>query len=373
MRGLSFLPVDGPEASASWFTVFANEPLGRGIDHVLSTGSPDWRDQHGKERKRYWRRYAEGRLAARDIAPKALAAAGIVRDVFEFCRSDTCCGIVFPVRFAKEFIPASADFAYFGWSVNEDVVHPLHGRRRAIYCSQRARDILVQAELLTPRQFETREIVATAVAATAPLDLIVNKPLPPPSFLPSEFETARSLAQHDRTRESAVPDLSEALAALSRLVTGTPLLAKWGLTMASRNLGSESRYAQHLPESWKQALSVLPSSFPAGVFDQRAPLDPTVTRFLPFDLVRPESNTWLMRSEEIDDPELRPSHNDIVVARTPGGDWYSFRLGDPALPRDARITLWDHETMQPHFQWPSVAAFVHELTEAIASKLKQDS
>lgn len=368
LRGLRFLPIEGTEKTAAWFNVFATEPMGRGFDHPLSSGYPDWRSSKGRKLTGYERRFSDGVAWISRLRPSSRIADKFIRDIFRFAPLFDAKRIEFPVRFAKEFVPQGVDFAYFGWRPLEGTVYPDCGRRRRIMCTRRARDVMLTSGLLNARQFKPHEVIPSSAWPVDPLDLVVKAPIPLPTFTPAEYDAALARMAARRVKKSRVPPLAKALRSLARVTAslsalGPPLDVASGKTPLTK-----AKLFGQLPTAWKSALRVLPSKVPPGEIDEHDPIDKHAIRFEPFELVAPVRNSWLMHSEDIDDPDSRPSRKDIVLARTPGGDWYAFRLGDPALPDDARITLWDHETEQPHYEWPSVAAFVHDLTEALVSK-----
>lgn len=368
LRGLRFLPIEGTDRTAKWFNVFATEPMGRGFDHPLSNGYPEWRTSKGRDKKGYERRFADGKVWISHLRPETRIADEFVKEIFRFAPRFDAKRIEFPVRFAKEFAPRNVDFAYFGWSVGEGNMDPDRGRWRQIMCTRQAREVLVTSGLLKPRQFEPHEVIPSAEWPIEPLDAIVKAPVPLPTFTGPEYDAALARMAARRVRKSRVPTLEKALRNLARVTASFPALGP-PLDLASGKTPLiKAKLFGQLPRAWKSALSVLPSTVPPGEIEERDPVDTHAIRFEPFELVAPVRNSWLMRAEDIDDPDSRPSRKDIVLARTPGGDWYAFRIGDPALPDDARITLWDHETEQPHYEWPSVAAFVHDLTEALVSK-----
>ncbi len=368
LRGLRFLPIEGTEKTAKWFNVFATAAMGRGFDHPLSNGYPDWRSSKGRELKGYERRFADGVAWISHLRPETRIADELIRETFRFAPRFDAKRIEFPVRFAKEFVPEGVDFAYFGWRPLEGTVYPDCGRRRRIMCTRQARDLLIASGLLKARQFKPHEVIPSSAWPIEPLDAVVKAPIPLPTFTPAEYDAALARMAARRVKKSRTPPLAKALKALSSIIAGLPMLGPPVLDAKAKSQFHKSKLFAQVPTAWKTALTILPSNVPHGHIEERDPIDDSVTRFKAFELVAPERNTWIMHREDIDDPDSRPSRKDIVLARTPDGDWFAFRLGDPALPAEARITLWDHETEQPHFEWPSVAAFVHELTEAIASK-----
>jgi hypothetical protein len=179
-----------------------------------------------------------------------------------------------------------------------------------------------------------------------------------PERRPPSREAA--LASGGRTRAAPAltfPSTDEAAAYIEkRLAEGT---ATWTPARDTDDFEAvkSARLFKRTPKSWQQLAPLLPLDVAVdGATEQDDGFD--------FALAEPEWNDWLGSDEDPEEPDEAPSTDDLVIGRTPFGDWYSFRKTDPALPADARITHWDHETTLPADQWPTVAAFAAAIIEA---------
>ncbi|MFN9971355.1 MAG: hypothetical protein ACK58T_15820, partial [Phycisphaerae bacterium] len=264
LRGLRFLPIEGTENTATWFNVFATEPMGRGFDHPLSSGYPEWRSSKGRKLAGYERRFSDGVVWLPHIRPNTRIADKFVRDIFRFAPRFHSKRIEFPVRFAKDFVPKGVDFAYFRWRPLEGKVYPDFGRRRRIMCTRQAREVLLASGLLKPRQFKPHEVIPSSAWPVEPLDAIVKAPVPLPTFTPAEYDAALARMAARRVKKSRVPPLAKALRSLARVTASRPTLGPPLGDADGKTPFTKAKLFGHLPLAWKAALEVLPSKVPPG-------------------------------------------------------------------------------------------------------------
>lgn len=108
--------------------------------------------------------------------------------------------------------------------------------------------------------------------------------------------------------------------------------------------------ARACPKAWRMLLPLIPES-----------VDELDSDGIEFECGTPHDDSWHTQNED-NDPD-GPLKGDIVIAWSPNGDWFAIRPSDPAMPEEAAVTWWDHETLHAHHEWPSICAFVAELVE----------
>ncbi|HEX2839214.1 MAG TPA: hypothetical protein VHN77_13945 [Phycisphaerales bacterium] len=352
LTGLRWLPIT--DAAGEWWEVFAELPLGRGLDHpMLDSASADesWMRKHGSIHHRRGIELAwllELRSGVKVDDPLVNALIQMSPPHFR---------LQGPKRFVSEYMPP-CDFAFSSWSSGQDTGPGTAGRRfRTISCNQRARDVLVGAGVMKPGRLEPMMIVPGSQAGTVILDEAVQWPLPLPLYTVNEMAnellrrtptshlgSRRPQPQFTSTREAA--DYLE-----RRLADGT---ASWVAAGSGEKFGAIASAPLFLqsPESWQQLARLLPQTMEFVNDNSRGSFE--------FDMAIPEWNTWLDAETERD-PEDAPGADDLVIATTQYGNWYSVRRSDPLMPLDGRVTYWDHETLSVSDEWPTVAAFAAHL------------
>lgn len=370
LTGLATLPLTESRADdpMRWYEVFAEHPIGRGLDHPLCDPGKLARDRFkGLPPERRWGEEVAWLTATRDdVAIENPVVLDLIRLApTKFFRVNG------PQRFVREHLPM-ADFAYKGWGFNADKGPGAEGRPiRSICCNARGRKALIDAGVMKPSRFDA---VATITAADAVaqdcaiLDRTVPHSVPPPIYTADEAAAERArreaalaaAATSPASPRLAFASTGEAAAYLERrLANGT---ATW--TPARDTGGFDAIRSSDLfastPDSWQRLAPLLPLEVcDEGETDDDPGMD--------LELAEPQWNDWLGYDHDPDDPpdpDETPSADDLIIATTPFGDWYAFRKTDPALPADARITHWDHETTLPADQWPTVAAFAAAIIEA---------
>jgi hypothetical protein len=358
LTGLDFLPLEDWDG---WYQVWATAPLGRGLDHPLvdpaklkAKADPDRPIIKPRRRGEPWA-WVKYLWDEYEINHPYLAR-------FIELGDDRAARIVGPRRYVEEHLPET-DFAYTQWDWQPDRELPWHGRAfRNICCNQRARRFLIDAGLMKPSHF--RDPIATIPAAKADseiLDRTINHPIPLPTFTPDEAaeELKRRQAAKRAGPKRATPRPSttkEVVDLLTkRLANGAdpwePLREDPKLL---KRIQASKLYKQ-LPDSWKQVLPLLPIAIES---------EEDGDELFEFEPVPPESPSWLEDVSKLaSDPDAAPRKDDIQIATTGYGDWYAIRSDDPKLPADARITWWDHETLAPSDEWPTVASLVSHLIE----------
>lgn len=356
LTGLASLPlVDSRDTDPKvWREVYAERPLGRGLDHpTLDPGSFE-RDSKRKGWFRLSRR--EGQCTAwrpqfwRGLRIDNLAVSQLmqIKPAYFSMRG--------PERFCREKLPQT-HFAYCGWGSKDSGAGAKGRWGRTICCSARAREILIDAGLMKPSRFEPIQIVSAADAQAAILDDVIPYPLPLPVYTPEEAEVER--ARREKLRAVTPPpkrgltfeSVPAAIQSLERRAA-SPKRA-WTPAREHPDFAKivKSRLFKKSPTAWQLLAPWLPFE---------AVLEEGDKQFW-FTLCAPEWNTWLITDEG--DPDDIPSKHDLVIGQTPFGDWFSFRKGDPLLPGDARIREWDHETSTPRDDWASVLGFAAHLVE----------
>lgn len=357
LTGLAFLPLEeaSPSDPMAWFQVYATHPLGRGLDHTLVDGNK-WAKSKGKHFD-VARRFVEPVAWLEHMRDDVEVEHPLFERVFRMGERKYF-RIAGPRRFVREHLPPT-DFAYSSWGWQDK--QRAEGRYRNICCNARARAALIKAGVVKASRFEAMATVPAADADSEIYDRTIPHRLPPPAYTPEEAAAERKRREEiirvrakagvERPRAPVFGTTEAAVRALeTRLAAGT---ATWtplrGDPEAMEAIRS-SELIERVPEAWRMVLSMLP---------QAVEFDDKEDRFS-IEIAVPEWNDLVDEMDE-GDPEDGPSTRDLILGRTPFGDWYAVREGDPLLPGDARVVLWDHETLSVAEEWPNVAAFVAHL------------
>lgn len=355
LTGLAWLPLEDACADdpVQWHEVYAEHPIGRGLDHPLvDRGKLDASKlKYGFDMMRRWGEPIAWFKHLRDeVVIRSEGAIALATPTTANFR------VAGPYRFVREYLPHT-DFAYRGWGFARDKGPGHKGRPvRSISCNARARAGLIESGVMKPTRFRPLATVADRDAGAEILDRVISGPIPPPVYTHEEAlvelaKRERSLASRVRSASSiSFDDLGAAIEHLSRrLREGSLPWIPSGNTAAFDKTRASELFAR-TPTAWQRLTPYLPLEFSV--------IDPDDGNTFDFVLQPPEWNEWLAYAPGERPPDEEPSAEDLVIARTPYGDWYAFRKTDPLLPHDARIVRWDHETMQIGEEWASVAALV---------------
>ncbi len=358
LRGLASLPLPpvGNRPQVGWSHVWAEQPMGRGLDHPASR-SDVISARYAVDRD--WdpaRRFGLSHVHDDDID-----AARIEHPLIQRLADLGKGSIRGPDHFVAEGIP-NVDFAYDGWGTSND--RTFKHRWRGILFSRKARDAVVAAGLMKESQFDPVGLVPMSQAQTLVLDKAVKGPLPPPVYTPAEAATERVRREEMLKKLTAPPTrrkpqtLKQCSAALKAAAkdAGVPTLANDSALMRAIE---QSKLFAKLPASWRELLPAVPVRL--------------------IDLEQPEAELWIACEPEpasfTADSDVRarpvaerPSSKDIVIGTTAFGDWYAIRTDNSALPRDAVVRLWSHETLYPTQAWDTVAEFAAYLAESASNK-----
>lgn len=363
--GLHWLPLEdsSPKDPMAWYQVYADQPLGRGLDHPLvdaikvaakrPSGSPYGWSSAGLQPGRRW---------GQNAAWRSMMCEGVAFDPPIIDRLIQSCPEYFrvqgPQRFAREFLP-EVDFAYNSWGANP----PNAGNPRFnfdLLCNARAREVLLEAGLVKPSHFEAVATVPEAEAGSAILDRVIKEPLPLPDFTPKEHaaEEARRLkvlsTRVAKPKAATLKTIAQAQKALQARI------AKKQWTPASETKEFQkilkAKSWNKTPKAWKTLAPLLPLAIDSRTDENEDGIE--------WEMRAPHWNTWMGFDDEAA-PEDAPSRKDLILAETPYGDWYSIRATDPKLPNDAAVVHWDHETTCKHDEWSNVLAFVAFLVEEL--------
>ena len=362
LKGVSFLPLDEPTPSSveQWHEIFATTPLGRGIDHplldrkrfdrsVLKEVTP--RDfatvRHGEHRFeiamiRQGVQYADKVFAA-------LLQHSCTRDTNFFAGDST-----FGACFATEYAP-KVDFAYLGWTqYKSDVAHS-PPRRRNLCCSRRAREVLLAAKLLKPRDFVAINLISADAAQGTVWDRELSAPFPPPAYMPAEAaaERTRRLAAHAARPAAVARRAPKTIESMIELLQASARQHGWKPVQATPLFKKVAKNKLHnlLPANWLALLPHVPAKIANESDDSPVPS---------CEIAKPAWNTTTA-DKDSRSAASRPSTRDLILAESVFGDWFSVRLTNDKPPRDAKVTFWDHETLIAVHTWPTVIAFAFDL------------
>lgn len=363
LGGLEILLLEDPAPSSpmKWYQVFSTRPIGRGLDHPLV--DPDKLEKEKKGQGfdlarrqgeptawlRYWKDDVEFEQ------PLVPTLAGVMRP--RFGRYFRVSG---PTRVVSEFIPRT-DFAYGDWGFQDGLrkENPFAGRSRQLFCSARARKALIDSGLMKPSKFEPVMVVPEREAFAVVLDRTVQAAMPLPVFSEEEAaveqrrriqSNASRVAEPRRTHFASIEDAVRTLE--RRFQAGSLPWNPAGQSAEVKAICSSPNFAL-APLAWRVLLPWLPVSIEVAGEEGEA---------IEFRLEIPDWNDWLMEGNT-DDGDERPSDQDLVLARTPYGDWFSIRATDPLLPSDAVLTHWDHETLSAAESWKNISAFAADLLD----------
>jgi hypothetical protein len=363
LTGLGWLPMKHARGDEPmpWYEVYAERPIGRGLDHPLLDAS-----KYDAEQAKYKfdpaRRWGQAVAWGRDFRSDTQLKDPIFRRLKEVA-PEQYFRVAGPKRFCREYLPET-DFAYEGWGYKRDKNGPGYESRpvRTICCNAKARGVLINAGVMKPSRFDPVATVPADHADSEILDRIVLHPLPLPAYTPHEAAAERSTREASMVKparpRTMFATIDEAIASLeSRLHDGSATWTPARDTPEFLEIIKSGLHAR-VPENWRRIAALLPLSIPEQDHDD-ATADESP---LEFEMCPPAWNDWLGTDEDEREAE-QPSGEDLVIGRTPTGDWFALRMGDPLLPADARIVHWDHETTSIAEEWPTVAAFAAEIID----------
>jgi len=362
LTGATFLLLDAPTPTGveRWYEVFAMQPLGRGIDHpLLDSKSYDRECHRDMSRETLAKlRYGEQRFH------RALFRQGVsfADPVFRALINHPCSaksqlfGADSPdcASFATECAPA-VDFAYTGWPMNEPDDAGLLPRRRSLACTHRAREALIAAGVMTPREFTPYVMLSADTATGTVCDRAYPATLPLPAYTADEarLEHARRTAAHVDKPAAAEPRAPKTVNAMISLLQASAKQHGWKPMGATRAFGTlqQSELFAMAPANWAELFAHVP----ADVSDEsdESPVPSC-------EVVQPAWNTWMVDDQDRS-ATTSPSRSDLVLAESGYGDWFSVRIPKDKPPRDAKVTHWDHETLIAVHTWPTVIAFAFDL------------
>lgn len=366
--GLESMPIVTGQSHAptTWREVYATQPLSRGLDHPLADV------RHLEHVIRLTRgdhdvnRVGEDTVRTKDIRTDVAIDHDLTNALLFVCW-DKFFRIEGTTRFVREYLP-KADFAYNAWAPHEEASQSGPGRPRGLCCNAAVRRALIDAGFMRPTHFGTHPTVAEA--DVEPWVEILDRrpfPMPPPRYTRDEAR-AELARRNEALRGTDVASVRAGARAGARF--GTVKQARSFLEAfasrwipASNDEGFEkilrAKSFERLPEAWRELVGLIPTEV-----DAPSPAQGSCDPWFQFRMRVPVRNTTTS-PERQEDPDESPSRKDIVIGETPFGDWFSIRTSDPALPRDARVTWWDHETLLPVDEWPSVLAFISHLVDLI--------
>lgn len=354
LSGLGVLPLaEPPPAGVSpWFEVYAERPLGRGVDHPLLDYSK-WASavKHPRDPDR---RCGETTVWTRLVRDDVEIGDPLVAHLFY--KNPPHFRVSGPSRFVREFLPTT-DFAYQGWGWKPDTGPGAEGRPvRSLCCNAKARTALIGAGLTKPSRFRPIFIVSEDDAHAEIIDRTVPIPLPLARYTAEEAATER--ARREGLLQSAIAP------SLGRVFASTAAAEKW-IVRSIETGSADWRPARDDPAFTGVAASPLFARTPIA-WQRLAPLLPVLVSDQDatgrqFEMVPPEFNTGMAYDEEGSDPDEIPSSKDLIIGRTPYGDWYSVRTTGNRAAADGRVVLWDHETTTISDEWPTIGAFASYL------------
>lgn len=360
--GATFLVLDAPVPAGveQWYEVFATHPLGRGVDHPLLDST-----LHDREYRRDMQRETLAKLRhGEQRFHRALFRQGVTftDPVFRALIDHPCSAksqlfatdVPSGAHFAMEYAPAT-EFAYTGWPMNgvDDAISP--PRRRSLACTHRAREALIAAGVMTPREFTPYVMLSADTATGTVCDRAYPATLPLPAYTADEarLEHARRTAAHVDKPAAAEPRAPKTVNAMMSLLQASAKQHGWKPMGATRAFGTlqQSELFAMAPANWAELFAHVP----ADVSDEsdESPVPSC-------EVVQPAWNTWMVDDQDRS-ATTSPSRRDLVLAESGYGDWFSVRIPKDKPPRDAKVTHWDHETLIAVHTWPTVIAFAFDL------------
>ena len=378
LRGLDFvwLPDKGRTNGAmQWYLAVAEQILGRGLDH-------DWFDPaklaEGAKRATWWMTAEPGwragvvRCKASEMKPAislGSAAADELLTLFPRDRMETFEAFG-QRRFLRAFLPDDVDFAYF-WTTPDHQATPGGSMRssRQLAVSRRAMEVLLDAKLVTPKEFEPIEILDEPPTGVAVLDRTGDRG-PGPLFggelrqrIDARERELRGAADEKPapTRKSALPAVLARLMA-ARQADG----ANFPRGASAADLeAAAAKLKVALPRSWRDVLAAS-NGFTISESDA---VDGADCWFEPAKKLAAAQKRALDYLKLV--WEEKPA-GVLYIGDTIGGDFFLLRVGAKseaaaAADDDAQAVLVSHETGEELANWPGVAAMLAELLPAAAA------
>lgn len=351
--GIEGVPNKANKPDSRWMIVYATQPVGRGLDHP-------WLDTDAWEQSDRCPRCPTCRNGVscfswrhmdRERAPHVIS---LLADLDAGGVAETL------PRLLRRALPQT-DFAY-SWHHNTHACAVIDNLpdyaeirpNRVLYCSRRARGVLLEGGFAKPADFVPAVVVERPEPGQALLDES-GAALPLPALTPEEH-TARCKAAGVTT------EVLGAAAALSidelreRLRTQCPLKGR-----------SLSESAEEAIVAATTSGTVIPLSYAhlAHAIDRRSYRvnDDSVT-FVALNKLRTFTDAerpGLTCGDEPIPPGL------VAFGSIPNGDTLYFATASSHMPGDCEVLLFDHETSQFAREWPSVLAFFTELVEQTAA------
>lgn len=363
--GLDFLPLVPRRGlgSTAWRQAYATQPLSRGVHHPMMDPQLLERRDQIEDCDPDLTRVGNGTVWAKHIRDDVEILDEVVKALLFVARTHHF-RIAGARRIVREHLPSS-DFAYSGWPRVRVPGELGGGRTRSITCNALVRLTLIEAGLMTAPRF--RPIQTVAASDLEPWVEVLDRrphPLPPPSFTPEEAQSERVrrngiLAAKSGSSvpvsRSTLTSPQEAIEALQKLAA---LSSGWLPARIDPDLAPALRghWFSQTPIAWQLLAPHLPARTVARSNEQDSAACGDAPTFQ-FQMCVPHRNEWTL-GDRHEEPDEAPSKRDIVIGETDFGDWFSTRPTDPFMPDDARVTWWDHETLSPVDEWPSVVAFV---------------
>ncbi|MBY0312360.1 MAG: hypothetical protein K2W85_09845 [Phycisphaerales bacterium] len=360
LTGLSFLPLEDayPDDPRVWCEVYAEKPIGRGLDHPLIDPTK-LIAAHSAERSDPAHRCGEPMARFEYMRENVRMQNPFIAALFGTAISSF--RVHGQQRFVREHLPAT-DFAYLGWTRRPAPNDKFPWRWiESISCNARTRKLLIEAGILKAHRFKTLCVVPASDATSEILDRTVSLPVPPPAYTQAEASAERarravkiaSRKPYTTLRFSSTKDAAAYLE--RRLSDGS---ATWTPARESSYFAEiqSSELFARTPDAWKRLAPLLPEDVYGDYLCPHGKLD--------FGMMVPEWNQYSAFSPGESPSEEEPSDIDINFGGSGNGDWFSFRSDDPLMPADARVVFWDHERSAIADEWPNIAAFAAHIVAA---------
>jgi hypothetical protein len=373
MTGIDFIwaPDKGKYAATQWYSVIGTSFVGRGIDHPWFDPATRGRYKYGgfmavQPTDRRWIIGVREFDAAQTHERLPIASPRGLAELFGLLRKlGTNYGVPIkaPLCLLRAHLPRS-DFAYARIAEPTGLEEQPY-RTVRLCCTRAARQVLLEARMAQPDDFEPVDVVDEPYAGAA----VFDRPAEP---LPGVFDEqqlakvraaeAKALAKHAGRPKPPMPvnpqELKKLLAKLKRVIQRqeAPLAAG---AAADALDGAERALGFRIPARWRELLSMIDGF----TIDNTKALDGVAElRVASSGALADEHKRLQFIASGYGELDPPPAHL-LGVANSDIGDGIFLDLSRLTPDGDCPVLHLDHETIETVMTWPAIGLFLADAIE----------